>query len=271
MAMLSRLAAPTRQLGDHQVTRYLSVVVDSSRTYVSSEASRYNCGDLEDIPVADLHTGHFRYSGLVRFVGDLAIMVKDGYFEDWLETFDHQDSANFVAETPELWEGDAKQAAFEAGLSSCGLIPWWDESCPLEEGEEQPVPKITGEILRRLQAGPVEPPLVFRISVCSSIRSSTNCWDWHPVPPGTRVGSTCCRRPFLAGGMEVPGDVEEEGAPRRSPKSASPSPVSSVPGSPTTPEASKWKEEAPRPKLFGQFDPTKYGLPQEFRGDTRAA
>jgi hypothetical protein len=79
MAMLSRLAAPTRQLGDHQVTRYLSVFVDSSRTYVSSEASRYNCGDLEDIPVADLHTGHFRYSGLICFVGDLAIMVKDGY------------------------------------------------------------------------------------------------------------------------------------------------------------------------------------------------
>jgi hypothetical protein len=31
-------------------------------------------------------------------------------------------------EAPELWEGDEKQVEFEAGLSSCGLMPWWDES-----------------------------------------------------------------------------------------------------------------------------------------------
>jgi hypothetical protein len=33
----------------------------------------------------------------------------------------------------EVWTSDKKQVEFEAGLSSCGLLPWWEEPSPLQE------------------------------------------------------------------------------------------------------------------------------------------
>jgi hypothetical protein len=50
-----------------------------------------------------------------------------------------QDSPNLVPEGVEVWAGDEKQAEFEVGLSSCGLVPWWDEPCPLQEWEAKTV------------------------------------------------------------------------------------------------------------------------------------
>jgi hypothetical protein len=257
MAMLSRLAATTQQPGDHQVTRYLWVAADSSRTYVDDDASRYGTWDLRR-PVPEPRAAHFRYSGYVWFCGTMTAMVKDGYFGAWLATFSEQDSADFLPEEAEVWAGDEKQAEFEAGLSSCGLLPWWDEPRPLEEWEGKPVPRITGDVLRRLQAGPVKPSLVFQFRLEHEWKvpvAAARFWleEW-------RYQAMWRRRERLAALS----------------KSASPSPVSSPvlspPSSPTTPEASiKWKEEAPRPKLFGQFDPTKYGLPKQFRGGARAA
>jgi hypothetical protein len=66
----------------------------------------------------------------------------------WLEATDNgsesgwqteQDSPNLPPEGVEIWTGGEKQAEFEAGLSSCGLLPWWDEPCPLQEWEAKTV------------------------------------------------------------------------------------------------------------------------------------
>jgi hypothetical protein len=66
----------------------------------------------------------------------------------WLEATDNgsgsgwqteQDSSNLLPEGVEIWTGGEKQAEFEAGLSSCGLLPWWDEPCPLQEWEAKTV------------------------------------------------------------------------------------------------------------------------------------
>jgi hypothetical protein len=143
MAFLRRFSAASQQPGDHCVTRYLSPVTSAlsytgtaASSYTGTAASQYQAWSLEDFPAGKIYTAHFRYSGWVWF-GGAVIMLKDGYFMDWMSTFSTGESPDFMPEAPELWEGDEKQVEFEAGLSSCGLLPWWEESCPLWPDEER--------------------------------------------------------------------------------------------------------------------------------------
>jgi hypothetical protein len=255
IAPAAPIASSQQPSGDHKVTRYFSVVADSTLTYDQSNASRYDCWGMEDAPVDDLHADHFRYTGWVRFYGTVTLMVKDGSFVDWLEAVGMGEGAEFPPPAGELWEGDSKQAAFEGGLSSCGLLPWWDESPPLEEWEVQKVPFTLEDLLGRMLAGPVQPSFVFQFRLELELDAPTTAgriWldEW-------RYEAMRRRRERLA----------------TLSKSSSSSPVSSPPSSVTIPDArTKWEEnEVPRPELYGQFDPTKYGLPHQFHGGARAA
>jgi hypothetical protein len=61
--------------------------------------------------------------------------------DTWLRATDNGSMIDWQTEQEgvEVWAGDEKQVEFEAGLSSCGLLPWFDEPCPLQEWEAKTV------------------------------------------------------------------------------------------------------------------------------------